>query len=138
MKRRALLAGVGAVVAGGGVAQVLGDDDAPYELHVTAATGQETDRRCHLDPETVAEHPVLEDALQAATDLPAGERVTRPLSTEQATAIRYVITHCEGESNALYEYRGEWAYVSIFIDDVQLVRHHHGSHNHSNGTTTTT
>lgn len=141
MDRRAFLAGAGAVGVGAvgvGIGYVALTEGSryPYELRVVPGEENWTEVRCSLDPDTVQVYPKLTAALEDATDVPTGEEVTRGLTPEQASDIRYVLAQCDPETtgNGLYQYDGEWYLVGVVIVDPDRIAGHH-QHNHTHNRT---
>lgn len=137
MKRRAVLAGLGAAgaAATAGCTDVLGGEP-PLRLRAMRAERDDTDVRCDLSEQLVADHPKLESVLSRAADQPVHEWVTMGVSKETGSDVVTALeSHCE-TAGGLYHYDGEWFFVSVEIVDDELAADHHGGdghgdHNHS-------
>jgi len=131
MKRRAVLASLGAVgaAATAGCASVLGDEP-PLRLRAMRAERDDTDVRCELPEQFVAEHPKLETVLAQAADEPRHEWVSTGVSEDTGSDIVSGLeSNCE-TVGGLYRYDGEWFFVSVEIVDDQLADDHHGGDGH--------
>lgn len=87
-------------------------------VRARTASGTETDTRCRLSPEFVAAHPALERVLTEAAEGRSDEWASRQVTVETGESLGDALQrHCEGETRGLYEYRGEWYFVSLRYED---------------------
>ena len=121
-RRRLLRAGAGLAVAA--TAGCLSTGLNPFgresgmRLRARAAAGTETDTRCRLSAEFVAAHPTLEKVLAEAAEGQSDEWASRQVTVEAGESLGDALRrHCEGETRGLYEYRGEWYFVSLRYED---------------------
>lgn len=140
--RRNLLAG-GATAATAGLAGCTSSGslnrlnpfwDAPIEMKVVAASGEETDVTCSLPAGAVEDHPVLRDAMAELADADPRTTVTRKLTTDEGRAISDTFTeHCE-TVGGLYEYEGNWYLVGLTFEAQSDHREYHDDgHDHGDG-----
>lgn len=114
MRRRTVLAAVGALATGSGCARVLGTD--PIRVRVMRAPDDRVEnatRHCTLDVEFVENHPVLERVVSSSTTAPRGEWVTAGTELDVGKALAADLReHCE-EVGGIYHFDGERFVVRV-------------------------
>lgn len=114
MRRRAVLAAVGALAVGSGCSRVLGED--PVRVRVMRASesrAENADTHCGLAKSFVVDHPVLERVLTSAKTAPVGEWVTTGTNRKTGELIVSDLgEHCE-RMDGVYHYGDETFVVSV-------------------------
>lgn len=120
--RRELLATAVAAGAATGQAGCLGaglggGEEKPVVLRATPAAGDETDVRCRLTEDFVADHPPLAEVLSRASGNEPIEWERVGITEETAEALVHDLQHhCEATGGAyrgLYRYRDGWFFLSV-------------------------
>lgn len=146
LSRRRLLA-AGATATLGGLAGCTDEEvarldplwDAPIEMKVIVASGDETDTSCRLDAEKVDEIPELRRPLQRLSGAEDGRRIVKGLTTATGQEISNMLTRQCGDSvGGLYEYEGEWFLMGLtFEAQEDHQQHHEEQGGHGGGDTET-
>ena len=121
MRRRTVLAAIGALAAGSGCSRVLGDD--PVRVRVKRAAesrAENADTHCGIEESFVVDHPVLERVLASAKTAPVGEWVTSGTNRKTGELIVSDLEeHCE-RVGGVYHYDGETFVVSVEWNDESM------------------
>jgi hypothetical protein len=108
MRRRAVLAGVGALATLGGCSRLLRED--PIDVRVMRVAGDDAEdaaANCRVTQSFVQSHPVLERVLESARNAPTGEWVTA--GTDRSTGETLVADlhdHCDSPGG-VYHFDGQ-------------------------------
>jgi hypothetical protein len=98
----------------------------PVSMTVIRASGDETETRCSLDSEAVAEVPELQGPLDELTDADDGERVERGLSLATGRQISNLFTRqCDGDVGGIYRYDGAAFLIGLTYRDQADHEDHH-------------
>ncbi|MFB6108071.1 MAG: hypothetical protein ABEJ82_04405 [Haloplanus sp.] len=132
-RRYLAVAGVGLAAATAGCLGSLdpfGGDDG-MRVRARTATGTETDVKCHLSSQFVAAHPPLKRVFAAAD---GDEWASRHVGLDAGESLGSDLQdHCDGETRGLYEYEGQWYFVSLRYENP---KDHEEGHHHAGGTAT--
>lgn len=131
--RRKLLAAVGAATATGLAGCTAAERarlnpfaEPPISMTVVRATGDESETRCSLDADAVAEIAVLQNPLDELADAEDGERIHRGLSIEKGREISNMFTRqCDGEIGGIYRYEGAAYLIGLTYRDQADHQDHH-------------
>jgi|AntRauTorcE11898_2_1112593.scaffolds.fasta_scaffold05101_2 hypothetical protein len=131
--RRKLLAAVGTVTATGLAGCTAAERarlnpfaEPPISMTVVRATGDESETRCTLDADAVAEIPVLQNPLDELADAEDGERIHRGLSIQKGREISNMFTRqCDGEIGGIYRYEGAAYLIGLTYRDQADHQDHH-------------
>ena len=114
MRRRTVLAAIGAFAVGSGCSQVLGDK--PVRVRVKRAAEsrvENADTHCGIAESFVVDHPVLERVLVSAKTAPVGEWVTAGTNRKTGELIVSDLEeYCE-RVGGVYRYDDETFVVSV-------------------------
>jgi hypothetical protein len=117
MRRRTVLAAIGALAAASGCSRVLGEE--PVRVRVKRASesrAENADTHCGLAESFVVDHPILERVMSSAKTAPVGEWVTTGTDHETGEAIVADLeSHCDG-ADSVYHYDDEAFVVSVRKD----------------------
>ncbi|MFD1525462.1 hypothetical protein, partial [Halolamina salina] len=98
----------------------------PVSMTVIRASGDETETRCSLDAEAVAEIPELQNPLDGLADADDGERVERGLSIATGRQISNLFTRqCDGDVGGIYRYDGAAYLIGLTYRDQADHEAHH-------------
>jgi len=98
----------------------------PVSMTVIRASGDETETRCSLDTEAVAEIPELQGPLDELTDADDGERIERGLSIATGRQISNLFTRqCDGDVGGIYRYDGAAFLIGLTYRDQADHEEHH-------------
>lgn len=131
--RRRLLAAVGAAAATGLAGCTAAERarlnplaEPPVSMTVIRATGDESETRCSLDTDVVAEIPELQGPLDELNDAEDGERVEKGLSIPTGRQISNMFTRqCEDGIGGIYRYDGAAYLVGLTYRDQSAHQDHH-------------
>ena len=104
-------------------------------VRARTATGTETDTRCRLSADFVDAHPTLKRVLTRAADRGSDGWASTQVSIETGESLGDALhRHCEGQTRGIYEYRGDWYFVSLQYEDPKDHGHPedggNGTHSH--------
>lgn len=115
--------------------------DPPITMKLIAASGDETDVSCTLEPDAVAEIPELREPLETLADAEDGQRIVRGLTSGTGQEISNMLTRqCEDAVGGLYQYEGEWYLLGLTFkaqEDHQAHHEQQGGHGGTDNTTAT-
>jgi hypothetical protein len=98
----------------------------PVSMTVIRASGDETETRCSLDTDAVAEVPELQNPLDELADAEDGDRVDRGLSIATGREISNLFTRqCDGEVGGIYRYDGAAYLIGLTYRDQADHEEHH-------------
>jgi hypothetical protein len=124
MRRRSVLAGVGALAAASGCIGVLGGDQMRVRV-LRASTDRvaNADAHCTLSPAFVENHAVLDRVLSSAVNAPTGEWVTVDTDPDTARDLASDLgAHCE-KADGIYHYDDEAFVVRVQTAAGETVEH---------------
>lgn len=107
------------------------------DMTVVRADGTETDTKCDLPDETVAQYPALLRAFDRLADAEDGTTVRKKLATEKGAAIGNMLTRQCEDVGGLYKYRGVWYLVGLSFDSQEDHDRYENGSGHSHNDTTT-
>lgn len=100
--------------------------DAPIEMKVIAASGEETDTTCELEAEEVDAIPELRRPLERLSGAEDGQRIVKGLTTSTGQEISNTLTRQCGDSvGGLYQYEGEWYLMGLTFEAQEDHQQHH-------------
>lgn len=131
--RRKLLAAVGAATATGLAGCTAAERarlnpfaEPPVSMTVIRANGDESQTRCSLAADAVAEIPALQNPLDELNDADDGERVERGLSIPTGREISNMFTRqCDGDIGGIYRYDGAAYLIGLTYRDQADHQDHH-------------
>ncbi len=131
--RRKLLAAVGTATATGLAGCTAAERarlnpfaEPPVSMTVVRASGEESETRCTLETEAVAEIPKLRDPLDELADAEDGDRVERGLSIATGREISNTFTRqCDGDVGGIYRYDGAAYLIGLTYRDQADHQDHH-------------
>ena len=146
ISRRRLLAAAGTATLGG-LAGCTTDEinrlnplwDAPITMKLIAASGDETDVTCTIEPDAVSDLPELEEPLDALADAEDGQRVVKGLTTETGQEISNMLARqCGEDVGGLYKYEDAWYLLGLTFKAQEDHQNHHEQQGGHTGTATPT
>ena len=131
--RRKLLAAVGTAAATGLAGCTAAERarlnpfaEPPVSMTVIRANGDESETRCGLAADAVAEIPELQGPLDELSDAEDGERVERGLSIPTGREISNMFTRqCDGDVGGIYRYDGTAYLIGLTYRDQSAHQEHH-------------
>jgi len=131
--RRKLLAAVGTAAATGLAGCTAAERarlnpfaEPPVSMTVIRANGDESETRCSLDADAVAEIPELQAPLDELNDAEDGDRIHRGLSIPTGREISNTFTRqCDGEIGGIYRYDGAAYLIGLTYRDQSAHQEHH-------------
>jgi hypothetical protein len=131
--RRTLLAAVGTTAATGLAGCTAGERarlnpfaEPPVSMTVIRASGAESETRCTLEAEAVAEIAELQGPLDELADADDGERVERGLSIATGREISNLFTRqCDDDVGGIYRYDGAAYLIGLTYRDQAAHQDHH-------------
>lgn len=98
----------------------------PITMTLIAAGGDETDVRCRIEPEAVAELPELRGPLETLAGADTGRRIVKGLTIETGQEISNMLTRqCGDDVGGLYKYEGEWYLLGLTFEAQEDHQDHH-------------
>jgi hypothetical protein len=124
MRRRSVLAGVGALAAASGCLGLLsGGQMRVRVLRASTERVADADAHCTLSAAFVEDHEVLERVLSSAVNAPTGEWVTVDTTPDTAEGLASDLgAHCKN-AGGIYHYDDEAFVVSVQTADGEPVEH---------------
>ena len=131
--RRKLLAAAGAVAATGLAGCTAAERarlnpfaEPPVSMTVIRATGDESETRCGLAADAVADIPELQNPLDELNDAEDGDRIHRGLSIPTGREISNFFTRqCGDEIGGIYRYDGAAYLIGLTYRDQSAHQEHH-------------